>query len=184
MKKKKTSLISKLFGFETIKQGAVMTKSMISDISPSKKHLIKESFARAITRNGITKSEENTRLLSLYKNQKIQFMIIIGGVIFMSYNSVTKWLEYDESLSNLLSAISFTTLSLALSSISLHYAFRCFQIRNKRLGMLKLWLTTPKEWYPFKIKIEKLEKVDNYQAVEKDHLTLSDEVYIKALKEL
>jgi len=181
MRKKKKGLISKVFGFETIKQGAIMTKSMMADVNPSKKNLIKESFHKALLRNGISKSEENSKLLSLHKNQKAQFLIIILGSIFMAYNSVTSILSPSDSLSNLLSGISYTTLTFALFSISLHYAFRCFQIRNKRLGMLKNWLSSPKEWFPRKITIERLEEVDKFFIDNPKHLKMSDIDYLKTL---
>lgn len=182
MTKKKKGLISKVFGFETIKQGAIMTKSMMQDVNPSKKELIRESFHKALIRNGITKSEENSKLLSLYKNQKIQFIIIFSGALFMGYNAVISIMTENESLSDLLSGISYTTLTFALFSISLHYAFRCFQIRKKRLGMLKSWLSTPSEWFPTKITQEKLERLDSFQKENPKHLAMIDNDYLEELK--
>lgn len=179
--KKKKGLINKLFGFETIKQGASMTSSMFKDIMPSKKEMIKETFEKALKRQGISKSEENPRMLSLYKNQQIQFFIIFSAMLFVAYNAISAFLSGVSTMSSLLSAISFTTISFALFSVSLHYAFRCFQIRNKRLGMLKYWLSNPKEWIPKLIKTENLEKVDEFKKNNPNHLKLSDSDYINEL---
>lgn len=179
--KKKKGLVNKLFGFETIKQGASMTSSMFKDIMPSKKEMIKETFEKALKRQGISKSEENPRMLSLYKNQQIQFFIIFSAMLFVVYNAISAFLSGVSTLSSLLSAISFTTISFALFSVSLHYAFRCFQIRNKRLGMLKYWLSNPKEWIPKLIKTENLEKVDTFKENNPNHLKLSDSDYINEL---
>lgn len=181
MTKKKKGLFNKLFGFETIKQGAIMTKSMMGDVNPKKKDLIKESFHKALSRNGISKSEENAKLLSLYKNQKVQFLIIMFGVLIMGYNAVLSFLSNEESISNLLSGISYSTLTFALLSVSLHYAFRCFQIRHKRLGMLKIWLRSPKEWLPIRLRIERLEKIDAFQLENKKHLSMTDMEYLEAV---
>ena len=182
MEKKKRGLFNKVFGFETIKQGAVMTKEMISDVAPNKKNLIKESFGKALKRNGITKSEENQTLLRLYKNQKVQFLVIISGAIFLMYKSISSFL-IGSGFSDILSGFSFLTLSFALTSVSLHYAFRCFQIRNKRLGMLKIWLSSPKEWYPRKINKDLLIITDEFQTENKSHSKLTDTEYLKEISD-
>lgn len=184
MKEKKSGLISKVFGFETIKRGAVLTSSMIKDINPNKKHLIKETFEQAVKRNGISKSEENTKSLKTYRDYKIQFILVIIMSLYMFYNVLSKLFYYGlNNLSDILSMISTTTLCIALLSISLHFGLRTFQTRNKRLGMLKLWLKSPKEWYPIKISLADLEAIDNFKLENKDHLLFTDEEYINKKEE-
>lgn len=180
---KKQGLLSKMFGLETIKIGANMTRSMINDAKPNKKEYIKETFNQALRRSGISKSEENNHLLKIYKNQKIQFFIINFGVAFLFFNGFKSLLFNAGEWTKILSGISFVTVSFALFSMSMHFAFRAFQIRNKKLGMLKYWMKTPSEWYPNKLTKERLEKVDNYQKTNKEHLLLSDSEYISKLKE-
>ena len=182
MTKKKKGFINKLFGFETIKQGASITKSMINDARPSKKEMVKESFHKALKRLGVTKSEENQKLLMVYRNNKIQFYIIFFGMSFLLYNSINGFIVNGDSFSGMLSSFSFLTISVALFTVSLHYGFRTFQIRKKRLGMLKEWLSSPKEWYPKKITKEYLEKVDVFQQNNPDHLRLGNKDYLEKME--
>lgn len=183
MSNKKKGLINKLFGFETIKNGASMTRSMLKDIKPNKKNYIKETFSQAMKRAGIPKANENEHLLKIYKNYKIQFLMILIGVLFLLFNGIKILFIKEYSLTNLLSGISFLTIGFALTTMGMHFSFRTFQIRKKRLGMLGYWLKNPKEWYPKKINQDYLKNIDSFQEENKKHNELDDINYINSIKE-
>jgi len=156
MSEKKRGLFSKALGTQAIKDVFRHTKGMIKDASPSKKQYIKETFDEAMKRHGIKEEDENTHLLRIYKNLKIQFIIFFIGQIWLLTFGVAGNLV-DGSY---FTAVTYLFLTFALFVLSLQYGLRCFQIRKKHLGMLEKFIKTPSEWYPTKISDEYLKTVE------------------------
>lgn len=181
MSKKKSGILKKLLGYETIKQGVGVTSSMLKELKPSKKEYIKETFEEALKRNGIVKSQENDHLQKVYKNQKIQSIITLLGSVFIFALGVSR-LRFVDGFIDLLGATSYFTISIAIFIIFMTYSFRAFQIRYKRLGMLSYWFKNIKEWYPRKITIQDLELIDKKQQENKDFLKMNIEEYIEYIK--
>ena len=175
-KTKKRGLFNKLLGLDSIKEGAKLTGSLFSSLKPSKKEFIKEEFANALKRNGIVKSQENEHLIKVYRHQSIQGVISLLGSIMLCYFGIIRLVNADNIISAL-GGTSYLTISLAMAVISAGYLFRAFQVRYKRLGMLKYWFKTPKEWFPKKISIEYLENIDEKQKRNKNN-NLNDQEYI------
>jgi ABC-type multidrug transport system fused ATPase/permease subunit len=155
MSEKKTGLFNKALGTQAIKDVFGHTKNMIKDAKTSKKHYIKETFDEAMKRHGIKEDDENVYLLKIYKNLKIQVMILLLGQLWLlSFGVIGNLLSSDYFI-----ALTYTFLTFALMTITVQYGLRCFQIRKKHLGMLSIYMKSPKEWYPKKITEEKLQAV-------------------------
>ena len=148
MKKKKKGLLRRLSGFDDIKNNFIFTKNIITQKSKKeKKHQIKETFEEALRRHSIKKENEEKHLTKKYLFQKITFFSYIISSIITSA-SITFQLYQEHSLGLIYYSLYF--LSLALFIKCIESAFRCYQIRIRKLGGLKNFLKSPKQWYPKK----------------------------------
>ena len=152
MTEKKRGLFHKALGTNAIKDVFSHTKGMLKDIKPSKKQYIKETFDEAMKRHGVKEVDENKHLLKVYKNLKVQFLVFTFGQIWLIvFGVISNFLEGDYFIS-----LTYLFLTFALLTLSTQYGLRCYQIREKHLGMLGKFFKSPSQWYPRKITEEKL----------------------------
>ena len=152
-KKEKKGLMRKALGVESIKGAFTHTVDMVKSTNPKNQEYIKETFQEAMERHGVKKEDQDDYLLKIYRNLKIQIMVLLVGSIYILYFGVISAF-FDEKY---LMGFTYSLITFALFSLMAQYSLRCFQIREKKLGMLKEWFVSPKNWFPRKIKKADLE---------------------------
>ena len=146
-KERKKGLLRRLSSYDDIKSNFILTKNVLKEEKKNlKKEAIKETFEDALKRHGVKSEHQEKHLNKVYKNLKLTSIIsfIMSFIVFylVTYNI----LKTDTGF--ILYAFYFIAFTILLKSIE--SAFRCFQIREKRLLNISEYLKNPKEWYPRK----------------------------------
>ncbi len=148
MSKEKEGFISKLVGLRTIKLGFSQTVDLLKELKTrNNNEYITETFDEALERHGIPEEKREFHLINVYKNLKISFIILFFAAILFLFLGVFR----NIYLGNILASVAYISLIFAFLSVMANNSFRCYQIRNKKLGGLSLWLKNYKEWFPISL---------------------------------
>lgn len=153
---KKPGLISNLFGTKYIKNGFSSIGFMLNTIKVPKDQIRKETFEEALIRQKIKGPQENSFLLRVYMIHKIKFIVFTSAMLFLLIYGVGLGIYHEQYFSVLSSAV----ITFTIFALNIENSLRTFQIRNKKLGMLKELARNPKEWYPRKITLDYLKDLD------------------------
>lgn len=151
--KKKHGLFYKLAGIGNIKMGFEHTKDMfktVTDKNPD--NYVVESFDEALERGllklNIPKEKAEQHLINVYGNLKfITLFFGIAAVLLLIIGMIPNLYH-----GKILPSLVYLSLCSFFLIYATYHAFRCYQIRYRRLGHLKEWIATPKEWYPVSLK--------------------------------
>jgi hypothetical protein len=139
----KKGLIRRLSGVDDFVENIKLTKAMISS-GANKKKVIDETFDEAIYRLDIKEDELDGFLAAKHKE--------MGRVAYMNYfisSIVLLFLFYHVFSGTGYIMITFMfALSFYFFVNGFSFALRCFQIRTKELGQLRLFMRSIKEWLP------------------------------------
>ncbi len=143
--KKKHGLFYKLAGIGTIKSTFEHTQDMLKSATKrDPNQYINESFDEALIRLGIPEDKREQHLVNVYKNLKISFIMMVSAVIiFCIFGIINNLIK-----GNLIPVFLYLSLSFAFLSVAANNSLRCFQIRKQKLGGLKEWYSSPREWLP------------------------------------
>lgn len=169
---KKPGLFGTLFGTKQIKNGFSSIGYMLNTIKLPKDQIRKETFEEAMIRQKIKGPNENNLLLKVYLVHKVKFIIFSAALLFLLVYGVGLGFYHH----NYFSVISSLVISFTLFSLNIENSLRPYQIRNKKLGLLKELAKNPKEWYPKKITLQYLENIDAEKAKEKQEVNLEPQV--------
>lgn len=146
-KKVKKGFFRKLTSIDEIKSSISFSVGMFSNLKEQrKKEYIVETFDDALQRLGVKKEKEQEHLEFVYKNLKLK------SLIYFSFSILTTILNTINILNgnkNIL-VFGFYLFVLILLLFSFNSAFRCYQIRERKLGGLKNFFLSIKEWFPKK----------------------------------
>lgn len=146
-KKEKKSFLRKLTSIDEIKSSVILSVKMFSNLKEQrKKEYIIETFEEALIRLGIKKEKEKEHLEKIYNNFKLKTLI------YLFFSIATLLLNTVNILSGNKNMVvwGFYTFVLVLVLFAFNSAFRCYQIRERKLGGLKNFFLSFKEWYPKK----------------------------------
>jgi hypothetical protein len=144
---KKKGFLRKISGFDDIYSNLLFTKSLIKKSSNvDKKDLIAETFEDAIERFNINNEDVDVFLSNKYNNLRstayicylFSFIIFILSIYNTFFSSFSIFV-----IINYLLLVYFFLMGFS-------NAFRCYQIKNKKLGMLKEFSLKIKHWFPSK----------------------------------
>ena len=147
-RKNKKGLFKRLSSIDDIKENFILTKNLLKNKSKeNKKTYVKESFEQALQRLSIRKDDEESKLTSVYNKLKLEFFSYFTSS-FLIFLLTTYQIMTMDNVGYIYYASYL--ISTALFIMALGKSLRCYQIRKRELGGLKIFLTKPKEWYPKK----------------------------------
>lgn len=146
-KKEKKSFLRKLTSIDEIKSSISLSVKMFSNLKEQrKKEYIVETFDEALNRLGIKKDKEEEHLQKVYNSFKLKTLIYLFFSIATALLNTMNILTGNKNIV----VFGFYTFVLVLVLFSFNSAFRCYQIRERKLGGLKIFFLSFKEWYPKK----------------------------------
>jgi uncharacterized protein YjgD (DUF1641 family) len=149
VKNKKKGLLNRLSSFDEMKRNFSLTKELMQETKKEKaREFIKESFEEALERFGV--EDKKTFLDKKYKEMRKNS--IISYLFFLILNLINVY--------NILSGgtvmygVIFILISLYFFVNGLTMALRCYQMKMEKLGMLKQFLRSFRNWIPSKERIK------------------------------
>ena len=134
--------VSKMVGFEAIKDGATYIKTTSKHLLNPKeaiKNARVETFEQAVSRLGV--SDED--LKKNHNNFTTTFWVSFVFAMFCLYNIFNYGIG-----GHLLSALASFSIMLVCLANCFKYSFRAFQIRHRNLCSAKVFLNRFNEWFP------------------------------------
>ncbi len=146
-KKLKKGFFRKLSSIDEIKSSVSLSINMFKNLKENrKKSYIIETFDEALNRLGISKDKEEEHLTIVYNNLKNKTLIYL---FFSIFAFILNTVNMFKGNSNLL-IYGFYLFVFILLLFAFNSAFRCYQIRKRKLGGLKEFTLSIKEWIPKK----------------------------------
>jgi len=146
-KKEKKGFLRKLSSIDEIKSSISLSINMFKNLKESrKKEYIIETFEEALNRLGINKDKEQEQLEFVYKNFKFK---TITYFLFSLFAFLLNTFNILNGNQNILT-YGFYFFVVILLLFSFNSSFRCYQIRKRKLGGLKDFCLSIKEWIPKK----------------------------------
>lgn len=153
--KEKRGLFYQVSGMKHIQSAFGVTQDMLKGLKTKKaSDYHSETVESALERFNIPKNEWPTHLLKVYKNLQLSFFILgLALIMFFIVGVIGNFIH-----GNTMGGIVYLAISFAVFSVILNNSFRCYQIRRyfekgiKELGGLDMFLKSPKEWFPRKVK--------------------------------
>ena len=139
----KKGLMRRLSGIDDLAENLKITKNMIAS-GANKKKIIDETFEEAIYRLDIKEDELDDFLIGKHKELgKVAYMNYFISAIIFSFLVYHVFSSTGYIIIDFMFALSFYFFVNGFS-----FALRCFQIRSRTLGQLRLFIRSIKEWMP------------------------------------
>ena len=136
----------RFFPINDVKSSATLAYSMLEAITRNEGAPRHETFEDAIASQGLTEKD----LLSAYRRQRLTaillFVAMIAALLYVAFLMLTL-----TTLADFFVAIMAIAPASVLAIGSFRSAFRAWQIRTKRLGELKYFISNMREWWPVSI---------------------------------
>lgn len=153
--KEKKGLFYQVSGMKHIQSAFGVTKDMLKGLGTKRANEYHtETVEGALERFNIPKNEWATHLMKRYKGLQISFSVLgIALLVFFIFGIIGNFVH-----GNIMGGILYLAIGFAVFTNILNNAFRCYQIRRyfekgiNDLGGLDIFLKSPKEWFPRKIK--------------------------------
>jgi cation transport ATPase len=132
-----------IFPVKDVTDTAKMARSMLDTIIEGEGSARQETFEQAVKRQNLG----NEELHAAYKRQRIIVFVMLGiSVLAIAYalNMLLTATSGTQFFISVMACMPITVLLVA----AFRAAFRAWQIRNKRLGGLDVFLKSQKEWWP------------------------------------